>query len=106
MEALQETVNEVGVTAEAARPLGVEGTVVSAGAGTGAAVWWCRHHQCCAWLTLARVRPELIAIPRRICRRFTMPPFAPSGLLQRPAYAHRAHGAYGMRPRETVTPST
>src|SRR5207247_6871823 len=55
----------VEVTAEAARPVGVVGAMLSA----------VRHQcRCCAWLTVARVRPELSAIARSICRRFIMPP--------------------------------
>src|SRR5207244_2594619 len=50
----------------------VVGAVVSAGADVG--VRMCRECQFCAWLTVARVRPELIAIGRSICRRFIMPP--------------------------------
>ena len=88
VEAFHESVKDVEVTAEAARPVGVVGAVVS-----DVGVRMCRECQFCAWLTVARVRPALIAIPRSICRRFTMPPFAPSGLLQRTAHAHRAHGA-------------
>jgi hypothetical protein len=79
VEAFHESVKDVEVTAEAARPLGVVGAVVSADVVVG--VRKCRECQFCAWLTVARVRPELIAIPRSICRRFTMPPFVPWGLL-------------------------
>ena len=97
VEAVHESVKDVEVTAEAARPLGVVGAVVSVvgavvvvvvvvvgavvSVDVGVGVRICRECQFCAWLTVAKVRPELIAIPRSICRRFTMPPFVPWGLL-------------------------
>src|SRR5205823_6814122 len=60
------------MTAEAARPVGVAGAIVSAGAGAGL-----RHQcRCCAWLTVARVKPEMIAIARSIRCSFIMPPFS------------------------------
>jgi hypothetical protein len=79
VEAFHESVKDVEVTAEAARPLGAVGAVVSADADVG--VRKCRECQLCAWLTVARAKPALIAIPRSIGRRFTMPPFVPWGLL-------------------------
>ena len=67
--AFHDSVRVVGVIAVAVTPFGAVGAVVSCQ----------RHQRHCAWLTVDRVRPELIAIARRICRRFTMPPFVPSG---------------------------
>jgi hypothetical protein len=62
VEALQERVKELEVGEDAARPVGVVGAVVSAGAGVGVRMF--RECQFCAWLTVARVRPTLIAVLR------------------------------------------
>ena len=65
--AFHDSVRVVGVIAVAVTPFGAVGAVVSCQ----------RHQRHCAWLTVDRVRPELIAIARRIRCRFIMPPPVP-----------------------------